>query len=103
MVYNIKLSPIAESDLDSIVSYYHTLNPSTAKRYFREIFIKIRSLKDFPLIGRIVPECMDIYYDKYRELIYENYRIIYRIEADVIYIIRILDARMDMDFTIFGL
>lgn len=50
------------------------------------------------MLSRIVPECEDVFYDKYRELRYEKYRIIYRLESGQIYILRILDARMDIDF-----
>lgn len=99
MDYKIILSSLFNVDLEKIISYYHELNISTAKRYYKEIIELIKSLNRFPQIGRIVPECEDVFYDKYRELIYENYRIIYRIESEQIFILRILDARMDIDFT----
>ena len=98
MVYKIILSSLFNIDLEKIISYYHELNVSTARRYYKGIIEVIKKLEKFPMLGRIVPECEDVFYDKYRELIYENYRIIYRFEAEQIYIIRILDARMDIDF-----
>jgi plasmid stabilization system protein ParE len=50
-------------------------------------------LGHFPKIGRIVPEFEDIFYDKYREIIYENFRIIYKIVEDSIVVVRIIDGR----------
>ena len=98
MGYKIILTSLFNIDLEKIVSYYHELNISTAKKYYQEIIDSIKKLEKFPMLGRIVPECEDVFYDKYRELIYENYRIVYRFESDQIYILRILDARMDIDF-----
>ena len=44
-------------------------------------------------MGRIVPEFEDLFHDKYREIIYEHFRIIYKISGNVIIIIRIIDSR----------
>ncbi len=95
----IIFSSLSNSDLEKIVSHYHELNVSTAKRYYNSIIGLVKKLKKYPLLGRIVPECEDVFYDKYREVIFENFRIIYRIAGEQIVIIRILDARMDIDFT----
>jgi len=93
MSFKIILSKISIIDLESIVEYYINLNSSTAKRYYDEIMAKIYKLKEFPEIGRFVPELFEDFDNKYRELIYENFRIIYRIENLEIKIIRIIDAR----------
>ncbi len=98
MIFNIVFSSLFHIDLEKIVSYYYELNRSTAKRYYHGVIKSIKKLESFPLLGRIVPECEDIFYDKYREIVYENYRIVYRLEGNQILILRILDARMDVDF-----
>jgi len=98
MSYRIILSSLFNYDLEKIVSYYYELNISTAKKYYNNIFTAIKKLEKYPMIGRIVPECEDVFYDKYRELIYENYRIIYRLEENKIMILRILDGRMKLNF-----
>lgn len=99
MSYRISFSSLSNIDLEKIISHYHELNVSTAQKYYSDIITLIKKLKDFPLLGRIVPECEEIFYDTYRELIYENYRIIYRLEADQVFIVRIPDARSDIDVT----
>jgi hypothetical protein len=44
-------------------------------------------------MGKIVPEFEDMFYDKYREIIYENFRIIYKIVDDTAVVVRIIDGR----------
>ena len=100
MTYKIIISHLANVDLERIISYYYELNKPTAKKYYKNIIKSIKRLKDFPLTGRIVPEIEDMFYDKYREIIYDNFRIIYRIDNDIIKIIRIVDARMLLEISI---
>ena len=99
MVFEIEFSPKSEDDLRFIIEYYRELSLSTAKKYYYGIMERVEKLTEYPKIGRPVPEFIDIFYDKYRELIYETFRIIYRIEDRKIIIIRIVDGRtfVDMD------
>jgi len=94
MDFSIEFSPQSEVDLRLIIEYYRKLNPSTAKRYYHGIMTHIDKLLLYPKMGRPVPEFIDIFYEKYRELIFETFRIIYRIENQSIKIIRIIDGRM---------
>lgn len=93
MAFKAILSDAANTDLEIIVEYYFELNKKTAKRYYTDIMTRIRKLRDFPQLGRIVPECEDIFYDKYRETIYEHFKIIYKIIEDTIVVLRIIDGR----------
>jgi len=45
-------------------------------------------------MGRVVPEIGD---DTYRELIFQNYRIVYRVLATGVVIIGVIHAAMDME------
>ena len=98
MEYKTRLSNHANIDLERIVEYYFEINKKTVGKYYSGILNKIKKLKSYPVMGRIVPECEDLFYDKYRELIFEDYRIIYRIENDTIMILRIFNGKMDIDF-----
>ena len=98
MKRKILKSKLSLIDLEAIIEYYYPLNKKTASRYYKEIFSRIKKLALFPEIGRIVPEFEEEFYDRYREIIYENYRIMYRIDADVIFILRIIDGRRLLDF-----
>ena len=70
-------SPLAVDRVSEIAEYIAQDNPSAAEKWTNTIFTKVAQLKPFPESGRIVPETN---HQKIRELIFSNYRIIYRIE-----------------------
>ena len=79
-------SPLAINRASEIADYIAQDKPSAAKRWINEVFIKVGQLKSSPQIGRVVPEISG---NKFRELIYGNYRIIYRMEIKQISILTI--------------
>ena len=60
--------------------------PTAAENWLDEIFSKVESLALSPQLGRIVPE---INKNQYREIIYGNYRIVYRLEEKRISILTV--------------
>jgi len=70
-------SPLAVDRVSEIAKYIAQDNPSAAEDWTNTVFGKVEHLKSFPESGRIVPEISN---PRIRELIYSNYRIIYRIE-----------------------
>ena len=98
MKFKVLVSKTALIDLETIMEYYWRLNHKTAKQYYEEILLCAKKLSSFPEIGRIVPEFEENFMDKYRELVYEHYRIIYRIESKQVLIIRIVDSRRLLTF-----
>ena len=83
---NILWSPIAIDRASEIVEYISQDKPSAAEKWIDTVFSKIEQLKSTPEIGRLVPEIQN---NQFRELIYGNYRIIYRIEKKQISILTI--------------
>lgn len=83
---NVIWSPLAVSRASKIAEYIACDKPSVAKRWVDEIFAKVEQLKFFPEIGRVVHEISD---NKFRELLYDNYRIIYRVGIKQISILTI--------------
>ncbi|MCP4722034.1 MAG: type II toxin-antitoxin system RelE/ParE family toxin [Desulfobacteraceae bacterium] len=79
-------SPLAVDRASEIAEYIAQDKPSAAKRWIDKVFTKVDQLKSSPQVGRIVPEISD---DQFREFIYGNYRIIYRIEVKQISILTI--------------
>gem|GEM_PF-223299 len=63
--------------VSEIAGYIAQDNPVAADRWVDTVFEKVRELKGFPESGRIVPEINN---KTIRELIYGNYRIVYRVE-----------------------
>ncbi|MCL2860254.1 MAG: type II toxin-antitoxin system RelE/ParE family toxin [Oscillospiraceae bacterium] len=72
----IKISRIAENNIKEVFDYIVPNSLKYAEKAVRDIRSRIRNLKEFPYIGRYVPERRD---KLYRELIYKNYRIIYSV------------------------
>jgi len=70
-------SPLAVDRVSEIAKYIAQDNPVAAESWVNTIFKKVEQLKAFPESGRIVSETGN---KTIRELIYGNYRIIYRIE-----------------------
>lgn len=79
-------SPLAVDRASEIADYISRDKPAAAEKWVNTVFSKVEKLKSSPEIGRIVPEINDI---RFRELIYGNYRIIYRIEKNQISILTI--------------
>ena len=70
-------SPLAVDRLSEIAAYIAQENPAAAEKWVDAVFRKVKDLQSFPESGRIVPETES---RAIRELIYGNYRIIYRLE-----------------------
>ena len=79
-------SPLAIDRTSEIAEYIAQDKPSEAEKWINTVFSKVKKLKSSPEIGRVVPEIRN---DQFRELIYGNYRIIYRIEKTQISILTI--------------
>jgi len=83
-------SPLAVDRASEIADYIAQDKPSAAEKWIDTVFSKVEQLKSSPEIGRIVPEIND---SQFREIIYGNYRIIYRIEIKQISILTIRHGR----------
>jgi toxin ParE1/3/4 len=75
-VVKIIFSPLARFDLKEIIEFIKRDSLRYAILESKKIQAAINGLTKHPLMGRIVPEIED---ERYRELIFRNYRIIYRI------------------------
>ena len=79
-------SPLAIDRASEIAEYIAQDKLSAAAKWIDTVFSKVEQLKSTPEIGRLVPEIRN---NQFRELIYGNYRIIYRIEKKQISILTI--------------
>ena len=79
-------SPLAIDRASEIAEYIARDKPSAAEKWIDTIFSKVEQLESSPESGRVVPEIRN---NQFRELIYGNYRIIYRIEKKQVSILTI--------------
>ena len=71
---------------EDVVEYISRDSVFYAGDFAEKILLSLEKLKSFPNMGRVVPEYND---PTLRELIYQNYRIVYRLRGSVVYIVLI--------------
>lgn len=77
---------LALERVKKIANYIAYDKPKAAKRWIETVFKKVEILIKFPEMGRKVPESNN---SSVRELIFGNYRIIYRCDKTKIYILTV--------------
>lgn len=71
-------APIVLDRVEEAARYIAQDRPRAAAKWIDGLFNSVRQLADFPESGRVVPE---VGRPEVRELIYGQYRVIYRLEA----------------------
>ena len=89
----IRWSRRARHDLREIRESISKDAPSDAKQFAEKIIIATERLIDHPKLGRKVPEAEQ---DQIRDLIFRNYRIIYLIRSDHVYIVTVIHGNRDL-------
>ncbi len=87
-------SPNASDDLESICEYIAIDSKYYARLFAKRVIKAIERLIVFPESGRIVPE-----YNlrNIREIIYQNYRIVYRVKSETVEIVTIVHGARLLD------
>lgn len=65
----------AKRKLKEILDYFKDYSLDTAISFKNGVKKRLENLKEFPQIGRIIPEIND---PEYREIIFKRYRILYK-------------------------
>lgn len=91
---DIRWSPRAASNFEDICEFIAEDSEYYAQKLADEIYQRIEELPKFPESGRIVPEFNNT---SLRERIYQNYRIVYRVESEVIEIVTIHHSAKPLD------
>ena len=94
MAKRIKWSPKAIQSFEEICNYI-----SKDSEYYASIFAKkinaiVKEIPRFPKLGRIVPEYQE---EDLREKIFQSYRIVYRLKADIVEIVVISHGAKQLD------
>ncbi len=92
----VRWTETARRDLNTIVNYIAEHSVENALGVLDRLRERAESLKDAAGRGRVVPElkALDVY--QYHELIERPWRIVYRIEADQVLVMAVLDGRRDL-------
>ncbi len=92
----IKWTEKASNHLKAIYEYIAKDSRVYAKRYVESLIASTKKLKRMPECGRSVPEFEDY---PFREIIYRNHRIVYRIHGveEHIEILAVIHGAQDME------
>ena len=83
-------SPLAIDRVSEIAEYIASDSLYAAHEFVRAIFKRVEALRRFPQIGR---EVLEVERPDIRELIHGNYRIIYRVQPEKLYVLTVRHAR----------
>jgi plasmid stabilization system protein ParE len=87
MLKPIEFAESALCDLEDILAWYAVQQvPEVGERLVREAFARTEQLASFPESGRVVPE---FGVRTIRELIHPPFRLVYRIDPAIIWIVRV--------------
>ena len=90
MGLEVKWSPEATEDLESIAEYIARDSEFYARAVVTEILSISRNIREFPLVGRVVPEIGD---EHIRERFIYSYRLVYRIEPERILVVAVIHGK----------
>lgn len=83
----------AVSDLDNIHAYIARDSAEYADAFIERLILSAERLESFPASGRVVPEAKD---QRVREVVVENYRIIYRLKKGMIQILAVIHGARNL-------
>lgn len=84
----------AVEDLDAIHAYIGRDSGTYARQFVGRILQAAEILKDFPRRGRHVPEATE--QPAIREILFQTYRILYRVESERIVILAVIHGSRDL-------
>ena len=79
-------APQAIEDIEAIRTFVARDSAHYADLLVERIVEAVDRLETFPRSGRLVPETRD---ESLREVVYENYRIVYRVKSDTIEVLTV--------------
>ncbi len=88
----ITWTSLARRDLEEITAYIAKDSPDYAPQFARKIAEAALRLAEFPLSGRRVP---DLGIARVREVVFQNYRIIYEARTEGVVILAVMHGARD--------
>ena len=95
--YVIKWTAPAREDVNEIIEYISRTNINYAVKILDKIEAAVKNLDKFPERNRIVPELEKYGYFLYRDIVVEYWKIIYKIENNLVYIMLVIDGRRNLE------
>ncbi len=87
----------AQHDLEGIIEYIKLDDVDIAHDAFVQIRLECDELYYFPEKFRVVPELQKININRYREVIYKRWRIVYNIVNSSVYVLFVIDSSRNVE------
>ncbi len=89
----IQWSEPASADLDNIWDFIAKDSEYFASDFILKLIEAVEKVSEYPKLGRVVPEFNN---EIIREIIFKDYRIIYKIKDDVVFIAAVIHGSRDL-------
>jgi len=97
MPHEVRLTSGAERDLEAIYDHLRRHGSADLANVVLDRLVAVaETLSEFPERGSHPDELLALGIREYRQVVFEPYRLVYRVLADVVYIYLIVDGRRDM-------
>ncbi|MDH3359303.1 MAG: type II toxin-antitoxin system RelE/ParE family toxin [Desulfobulbaceae bacterium] len=100
--YQVIWSKTAYADLTEIIKYIAQDSPTNAQKILKTIRDTAANLNFSPQSGRVVPELQDQGITQYQELILNPWRLMYKINADTVFVLSVIDSRQNVEDILLG-
>lgn len=95
---SVEWYPSALSDLERIAEYLESAGSNlNAERVIAQLEAKVGAPAAFSLRGRVVPEFAAYGISRYREIIVQRWRVVYRVDERTVTVLTVVDARRQLD------
>ncbi|MBN2738905.1 MAG: type II toxin-antitoxin system RelE/ParE family toxin [Spirochaetales bacterium] len=96
--YKVIWTRTSKNDLERIIGYIAERDSiAAASKIYKKIKAGALNIENYPKKGKIVPELSKHNIISYHEHIIPPWRIIYRIENQIVYILAIIDGRRNIE------
>ena len=96
--FHVSITCSAEADIDGAHGYIAQRDPAAADRWILKLEKLIQRLERFPRAYEVIPEAQQLGME-YRHKLFGKYRIIYRIEADRVIVLRVFHTARLLDLS----
>jgi plasmid stabilization system protein ParE len=87
----LRWSRLADLDLQAAHAFLAARSPEAARRFAVEVLEAVHHLQEFPEMGATAADLLPA--GRYRHYVCGRHRIVYRIDSEVIWILRVWDSR----------
>jgi len=94
--HKVKITDSAQNDFAQIWDYISVDSPKNALEFLEQLEQRAYSLEFLPERHQVIAEDAFLR-GNFRQLVYKDYRIIYRIQEDTVYIMRIIHSSKILD------